>query len=942
MPDDEEIDIRAEFHDEVSRPANTAAASVDNLGDEARETAAELAMMGAAADDAGDELDDLGVEAEKTRKRLERQRAAIRKTELELKGLKYEQQETKEEVQDLNEELKAQDGFFKKLFRTLRIGNPTLRRASGGVGLLGKLIRFGLGTIKWALIATGVSFLTTALGGLGAAAYAGVAGLSPLVGVLVTMPSLMGAVVQGAAALVPAVMGMGELFKVLGDSEATAEEIEAALAGMHQNQVLFARAVLDSRNKWKGLKKEIGGRFFEDLDDTYDNLVNTYFPILDLYLNRTATSLNRLVREADDWLQTGRGQKTISDIMEDNVYIIEDLTRGTGHWARILLGLTRSAGPMLREMAFDFRMWSDRLADSTEQNQSKLTRFFNRSYDLFQRTGRVLGSYMTGLFNIGKQSDALSGYMGDSLEEIGQNFERWTESREGKRDIRRFFRDMIPIVRELGLWMRDLAGFLGDITMDNDDFVTASRALRTVALPALATVIKGLTKGVVPTLEWMGDIWADLKESGAVGGTTTVLRKFVGAIAWSADKLAQLPDSAKNIIAFASGVAAAYGIMKRIGPMKGVINWARGRAGLGVQKVFVTNWPPGMGGTDVYGAGGGGDGKSKKPGKFGSAARKVGRTLPFVGTAMALYGLGGDEFGAGGRPPSILGDQYSGSNLIDTVKRINETKEAADRLDHRLDTLQEKMRMSQGTGKFDQYLKRVSANADDAAYTGKLLGDSYTHTYGQVDRTKTAFERLMDATEPIPSQKFIKVDAPGADSTLSKLQQIVRELDWIDNPREARITITKAYSGAGYQTGGGIQEGLYTGGLTEAGKKYLTGELGPEAWVSRSGAIKMLGLHGPEVVSPGSGAVVPASATQDPYGGARGLAPDWAVQALRGAVEGAGAGAVKTPPPRNQKRRRAELPPVNVGPIYATSDVDVERAVRKGIADAQRDAEERQ
>ena len=33
-------------------------------------------------------------------------------------------------------------------------------------------------------------------------------------------------------------------------------------------------------------------------------------------------------------------------------------------------------------------------------------------------------------------------------------------------------------------------------------------------------------------------------------------------------------------------------------------------------------------------------------------------------------------------------------------------------------------------------------------------------------------------------------------------------LDWAARPREARIKITKAYAAAGYQTLGGLQEGM--------------------------------------------------------------------------------------------------------------------------------------
>lgn len=136
--------------------------------------------------------------------------------------------------------------------------------------------------------------------------------------------------------------------------------------------------------------------------------------------------------------------------------------------------------------------------------------------------------------------------------------------------------------------------------------------------------------------------------------------------------------------------------------------------------------------------------------------------------------------------------------------------------------------------------------------------------------------------------------------------------------------------------------GLFTGGETQAGKGYWTGEMGMEAWVSRSGAIKMLGANGPEFVKPGSGAVIPASATSNPYSGNTGLAPEWAVDAYRKAVAGTTVTKPRSGRSSGSAGDLAPLPGITIGPNTFTSEVDVERAAVNALRKYEEERQERQ
>jgi len=137
----------------------------------------------------------------------------------------------------------------------------------------------------------------------------------------------------------------------------------------------------------------------------------------------------------------------------------------------------------------------------------------------------------------------------------------------------------------------------------------------------------------------------------------------------------------------------------------------------------------------------------------------------------------------------------------------------------------------------------------------------------------------------------------------------------------------------------------FTGG-THPGGRALVGELGPEAAIDRYGKISMLGMNGPEITRLGAGtAIIPASATADPYGGATGKAPGWAVSALQRAYDGAvGTGTHDTAyrpagghtGPMVHNDVRVTMPIQTVG-----SDFDAESAVRRAWMKIQQETEER-
>lgn len=1141
--EEDRIDIFADFHNEVSRPARAAADDVDHLGDSADKTAVSMEDMGNESDKSSKKVKKVGNESEKSSRSVNKYGKETRKAA---------------------NETSRWNNYLDKLLAKLGIVDRETKKKSGrGSGIW----NFMKTLTRWSLliggIVTGLGFLSKAVYGLGAAAVAGVAGMAPLTGMLVAYPGYFAAIVQGIGTVKLATAGMGNLIKVLGDPAATAEDIEKALKNMSQNQVLFARAVVDSKDAWVGLKKEVGSRFFADLNTEFKDLTKNYVPILTKYLGRTADNLHDVVIEASNWLNSKRGMKVMSDIMGDNAYNSGQLSEGLFHAARFMAQLVRAGGPMLRRMSRDFNGLMAGLDSKAGRNQSGLTRFFNQSYDLFKKTNTVLGYYLRGLYNIASESDALSSFMGRKLTNIGKTFEEWSGSKQGRADVRQWFEDMIPVVREIGRWVRDLSVGVNDITMGNGDFLTLSKTLRKDFLPAATGFIKWAEHSMVPVFETISKVIGNLHESGITGGALRVLHSLVDGIVALSEALAHMPEPAKRLATAAATLTSGYGIFKFLTGSAGDKVISRMTGGLlggksgAVQDVFVTNWAMMRGGGVGAGGRGGGPGviaagergtraagrtrwnpfrnpgarraPTSRLGRLGSGAKNLfkrggaGLTRFISPGSLALtaaaYALG-PELGTRGQgalngamwgsllgPLGLLGGGLLGLGAAGSKERANRVtnqgfitqnrrKASIDQIVGNYRGIQGDLRnespsmmrlwksteatnpgstplasynaqleklnneMQRRTGftvaqwiKMDDQAKQSALNrisalkqldnlqgkidrarwakmpdpfdnrskAKEAAVAGHFRQDpsipvpnktggkmpdtrapsgvmAVTRKSGMyldamnalIDQTTNKFahlratgalnlkqlgsvinDNLVKRLKQLPPEVVTKIDTPGAINSIADVNKLNKQYDL--TPKQ-KITLLKLvgtpqalaqakqvqdHLNAIHDKSVGVNVNvdfqfekipkavqdklgfnglMFAGGDTKAGASYIAGEFGPEAWISRSGALKIVGRNGPELVAPGSGAFVPTSATLDPWAGATGNAPDWAVQGLRKAMAGfTGNTAVQ----HESGAFGSPLPPINIGPIYATSDVDVERAVKKALADAQRDAEER-
>ena len=122
------------------------------------------------------------------------------------------------------------------------------------------------------------------------------------------------------------------------------------------------------------------------------------------------------------------------------------------------------------------------------------------------------------------------------------------------------------------------------------------------------------------------------------------------------------------------------------------------------------------------------------------------------------------------------------------------------------------------------------------------------------------------------------------------------------------------------------------GGPVEARSTYMVGEIGPEMFVSSTGSTKMIGMNGPELRSfPAGGYVVPNHALVK-----EGMDPEQ-MRALSSAV----ASRTSKASISGEYQGVPQQAVVNIGTINAKNDIDIVRAVKRGIVEAERNRKER-
>lgn len=517
MPDDE-LRLRAELDGALERDVQSAARAVDDLGEEAVETAAQLAIMEAAAKGAARGVDDLGDEARDTERHLER--------------LRREQDKSKKSTDQ-------QTSAYDRMERTLK----KLQTRAKGMEL-GKV----LGVVKIPAIIAAVGGLAAGVSALGAAGYAGVAGLAPLTAMIMTYPALLTTVLGGFAAVKLGVSGVGEALKALASGDSA--KAQEALAKLHPQARAFAielNALV--QGPLKDLKRDVAGNLFPGLRRGLAQ-ATPFLPVLREGLAGSATQMGRL------GLATGRAmgspffQAQMGRIMGSNNRALYDAGRATGNLGRTLLNLLDAWRPVNEQMMTGFRSTTNywQAASRAGVESGRLAAFFQRAWDLARGFGSATADLAVGLFHIGQESQVMSRYLGRGLSDSLERFREWSDSIEGRASVRAWFADAIPVMREFTGLIADIGRLFGNLATHSSVAPLISQ-MRAELMPALEGVVDAIATGWGPALITAATAFVHFQSVIAASPIPPILLALAAAVNGVLEVVLALPQPLKILIA---------------------------------------------------------------------------------------------------------------------------------------------------------------------------------------------------------------------------------------------------------------------------------------------------------------------------------------------------------------------------------------------------------
>lgn len=436
---------------------------------------------------------------------------------------------------------------------------------------------FKLNKIQKLLLFSGLIFdlmaqASTGVAALGAAAYAAVAGLSPLVGTLLPIPAILGGIAMWGGTAFLAFGGLGKAISAFNSGDI--EAINEATKDMGPNTKDAAFAFAELNKQFKPLKQMVQEKVFEGFGDTIANLGQLYFPLLEDSLGRSADGFRTTLGFATGFFELPQTVAAMNRILGDSVQISELFGHTLNGVLRATIHLMDAAGPTAVRMMTGLSDGVNNLADKIYQNQARIGDFADRAYDLWLDVKKVIIDISMALYNTGRMSMDLANSMGTSFGDMIARWRAWTESTEGQVAIKKFFDDMRPNIEAIGRLIVALAKGFNEIGR-SPNFAGIMDQL-SAFIPTLVDIIL-LTDGefvpaVITIIDSIARVAAGMNIWGPLG---IILQGIAIAIKAIADAFVALPDWVQS----AAGLALTFALWWRwLGTLGRLLRWVTSTA----------------------------------------------------------------------------------------------------------------------------------------------------------------------------------------------------------------------------------------------------------------------------------------------------------------------------------------------------------------------------
>lgn len=429
------IVIRVILSDEASRKLGKVSAEIDDLGDSAADSSRDVDVLNRRLKKTGDDS-----------------------------------KKTKKEVGGLTQ-------FFGKLNTNVK-----------GLGYVLKAAKIPaiLGAFKMAIPAVGA--LTAGLGAL-------IGTLGPLSGAAAAIPALGIGLLSVIGVTKMATKGIGDAVQSLTKSGATAEEVAAAMKGLSPPARQLAKNLAALKPEWDALGRGVAEATLPGFNDGLRN-ASKLLPVLKGPLQDLGATIGDVARQGGLMISSGPWRKDIQTLMGRNRKLVEASGGALLRIVDALRNVMVAAKPFTDALTVWIDQFGRFVQRSSEAGRStgSLTSFFQKTVDTMRTWGHILRDVSMALFNILKiGGGGLGKSMVGSMEKITAQFRAWTESEGGIARITGWFDRSRPILSEMGALVVAVGQAMGRIGKSGEEGVVPFlKSLREDALPAIEALITGI------------------------------------------------------------------------------------------------------------------------------------------------------------------------------------------------------------------------------------------------------------------------------------------------------------------------------------------------------------------------------------------------------------------------------------------------------------------
>src|SRR5215510_801786 len=446
--------------------------------------------------------------------------------------------------------------------------NPFSGLLNSVEGVFDKLTAFPSGKFAWATV-------------LGLPAIAGVAKLiAGIGGGLVSILANIGTTAIGAGAALGGLV-VTAVPAILAIKQALSVQTEA----LDQ----FNDDMAEIAESWQSFGAAAQEDLLPALEDAANLLTDKLRPGLTEFSKHIGESAANTVRWAAAALTSNKNLDAFGTILAHSQTVTDAFGRVIIRLADVLPGLFAAAAPLAADFAETIDGIATRFQDFLNNTtQEELTAKLDLWWQRAKRLGRIIANVADGLGQILQIGADASDPLMKRVEDLTDRFQEWSHTFRGRREIRTFFENALPVLREVAGLIGDIVKLIGEpiLTGDTGGVVEFIRWLREEIVPTLAEFAEeirgiGLSPDSIQKFVEALLLFTQLQvESGAtqgfIDGITGILNAVSGLLA-----LPDIGPIAGKILYFA-GVLKAFKLVTGIkftSLIGGLINLFGGMAG---------------------------------------------------------------------------------------------------------------------------------------------------------------------------------------------------------------------------------------------------------------------------------------------------------------------------------------------------------------------------